>query len=398
MRTRQSKQFSRGPVQYDYLKLDRTVMGVPLADAVSTEAQARNAERVLVVMAGTLARETTLAQELEAALGARVAGVFAETVTHVPRSAALALTEAIRSRKADLVLTVGGGTCLDTVKMALLCLAEDISEESQLEAFAIRVNDQGERETPHVSTPPLRQIAAPTTLSGAEFSDLSGCVDTSTQVKQLFSGAEIGPAAVILDPAITVHTPMDLWLSTGVRALDHAVETVCSSTPMAIADAGALHAVRLLAQSLKLNKAEPDNLEARFDSQVAIPLACAGLNGVPYGASHGIGHQLGAVAGVPHGYTSCILLPHVMAFNAKATGTKLGLICEAFGVVSKPASESVAELVSELGMPTRLRDVGVTREHFEAIAEGSLLNAWVRANPQPIDHVDHVYQILEAAY
>ena len=398
MRTRQSKQFSRGPVQYDYLKLDRTVMGVPLGDAVSAEAQARRAERVLVVMAGTLARETSLAQELEAALGARMAGVFADTVTHVPRSAALALAEAIRSSKADLVLTVGGGTCLDTVKMALICLAEDVSEESQLEAFAIRVNDQGERETPHISAPPLRQIAAPTTLSGAEFSDLSGCVDTSTQVKQLFSGSEIGPAIVILDPAITVHTPMDLWLSTGVRALDHAVETVCSSAPMAIADAGALHAIRLLGQSLMLNKAEPDNLEARLDSQVAIPLACAGLNRVPYGASHGIGHQLGAVAGVPHGYTSCILLPHVMAFNAKAKGKKLGLISEAFGEASKPASESVAELVSELGMPTRLRDVGVTREHFDAIAEGSLLNAWVRANPEPIDHADQVLQILEAAY
>jgi len=398
MRSRQSKQFSRGPVQYDYLKLDRTVMGVPLGDAVNAEAQARNAERVLVVMAGTLARETTLAQELEAALGARMAGVFAETVTHVPRSAALALAETVRTCKADLVVTVGGGTCLDTVKMALICLAEDVSEESQLEALAIRVNDQGERETPHISTPPLRQIAAPTTLSGSEFSDLSGCVDTSTQVKQLFSGAEIGPAAVILDPAITVHTPMDLWLSTGVRALDHAVETICSSEPMAIADAGALHAVRLLGQSLRLNKAEPDNLEARLNSQVAIPLACAGLNRVPYGASHGIGHQLGAVAGVPHGYTSCILLPHVMAFNAKATSTKLGLISEAFGEASKPAGESVAELVSELGMPTRLRDVGVTREHFDAIAEGSLLNAWVRANPEPIDRADQVLQILEAAY
>lgn len=373
-------------------------MGVPLIDAVKTEAAARSADRILVVMAGTLARETTLAQNLEAALGAQMAGIFTQTVTHVPRSSVLALADVIRACQADLVLTVGGGTCLDTVKMALLCLAENINEQSQLEAFAIRVNDKGERETPFVSTPPLRQIAAPTTLSGAEFSDLSGCVDTNTQVKQLFSGAEIGPATVILDPAITRHTPMDLWLSTGVRALDHAVETLCSSAPMAIADAGALHAVRLLGQSLLLNKAEPENLEARLDSQVAIPLACAGLNRVPYGASHGIGHQLGAVAGVPHGYTSCILLPHVLAFNAKASGQKQKLISEAFGDVAKPASVALAEIVSRLGMPTRLRDVGVTREHFRAIAEGSLLNAWVRANPEPINQVDQVLEILEAAY
>ncbi len=392
------KRFSGENVQYDYLKLDRTVMGISLGDAVAAEAHARSAHRVLIVMAGTLARETTLKEEVSATLGARVAGLFTDTVTHVPRSSVLALVSAIRDANADLVITVGGGTCLDTVKMALLCLAEGITEEGQFDAFAIRVNESGERETPYVSSPPLRQIAAPTTLSGAEFSDLSGCVDTSTQVKQLFSGAEIGPATVILDPAITVHTPMDLWLSTGVRALDHAVETVCSSAPMAISDAGALHAMRLLGESLLINKENPGDLDARLDSQVAIPLACAGLNRVPYGASHGIGHQLGAVAGVPHGYTSCILLPHVMAFNASAIGRRQHMISEALGDAAKPAEAAIAELVSGLGMPTRLRDVGVTREHFDAIARGSLLNAWVRANPEPINHVDQVLEILEAAY
>lgn len=385
-------------MQYDYLKLDRTVIDVPLCEAVLSEAELRGANRVLVVMAGSLASGTTLVADLEVALERRLAGFFTQTVTHVPRASVLALVAALRECEADLVLTVGGGTCLDTVKMALLCLAENISEAPQLDAFAIRVNEQGQRETPVVASPPCRQIAAPTTLSGAEFSDLSGCVDSDTQVKQLFAGAQIGPATVILDPAITRHTPMDLWLSTGVRAIDHAVETVCSSAPMAIADAGALHALRLLGQSLLTNKADPENLPARLQSQVAIPLACAGLNRVPYGASHGIGHQLGAVAGVPHGYTSCILLPHIMAYNAKAIGDRQGLLSEALGDAAKPAATAIAELVSQLGMPQRLRDVGVTREHFSAIAEGSLLNAWVRANPEPIDHAEQVMGILEAAY
>jgi len=87
-----------------------------------------------------------------------------------------------------------------------------------------------------------------------------------------------------------------------------------------------------------------------------------------------------------------------MAFNASATTTNQALISEALGESDRPANEGVAELVSQLGMPTRLRDVGVTREQFKAIAEGSLLNAWVRANPTPINHVEQVYQILEAAY
>ncbi len=373
-------------------------MGQPLTAAVASEVERRGASRVLVVIAGSLSRGTDIVDEISTALGTRFAGSFNETVTHVPRSSVIKLADVIRDAQADLVVTIGGGTCLDSVKMALVCLAENISDAAQLERLAIRVNDAGERETPFVRPPPIRQIAAPTTLSGAEFSDLSGCVDTSTQVKQLFSGAEIGPASVILDPAITVHTPMNLWLSTGVRAIDHAVETMCSSGPMSLTDAGALHAIRLLGQSLRANQAEPDNLEKRLDSQVAIALACMGLNRVPYGASHGIGHQLGAVAGVPHGYTSCVLLPHVMAYNHTATAHQQQLISEALGERGTPAGELIARLVRDLGMPTRLRDVGVSREHFAAIAAGSLLNPWVRANPEPIGSPEQVIRILEAAW
>lgn len=383
---------------YEYLKLDRTVMGKPLADSVIDEVSQSGASRVLVVMSATLRRDSDVLDQLTKSLGPRMAGCFSQTVTHVPRESVITLVETMRESEADLILTVGGGTCLDSVKMALLCLAENITHADQLEDFAIRVNDKGERETPFVRMPPFRQIAAPTTLSGAEFSDLSGCVKTQTQVKQLFSGSGIGPGTVILDPAITVHTPMDLWLSTGVRAIDHAVETICSTEAMPLTDAGALHAIRVLGASLCTNKNEPANLDARLDSQIAIALACAGLNRVPYGASHGIGHQLGAVAGVPHGYTSCILLPHVMAFNRKSTSKQQQLISEVLGASNVHASELIGQIVDKLGMPTRLRDVGVERSHFQAIAEGSLENAWVRANPEPIHTVDKVIEILEAAF
>lgn len=383
---------------FEHLKLDRTIMGKPLAASVSDEVDRSGARRVLVVISATLRRDSDILDQLNTCLGSRMAGCFSQTVTHVPRESVIALVETVRECNADLILTVGGGTCLDSVKMALLCLAEGITRPDQLEDFAIRVTDKGERETPFVSMPPFRQVAAPTTLSGAEFSDLSGCVKTETQVKQLFSGAGIGPSTVILDPEITVHTPMDLWLSTGIRAIDHAVETVCSTQAMPITDAGALHAIRLLGKSLSINRSEPDNLDARLASQVAIPLACTGLNRVPYGASHGIGHQLGAVAGVPHGYTSCILLPHVMAFNRKATAKQQQMISEVLGFSKLPASELIGQIVSDLGLPTRLRDVGVERSHFQAIAQGSLKNAWVRANPEPIHSVDKVIEILENAF
>ena len=386
------------PRTIENLRLERIHLGRPLADTVVAEADRRGAQRVCLVTSGSLSRNTTVVDDVAAALGNRCVDRFDDPTEHVPRSGVIRLADRLRAGEADLVVTIGGGTPIDTVKMALVCLAEHITSSEQLEAFAISVDGDGNRITPAIGSPPCRQIAAPTTLSGAEFSDLSGCVDPDRQLKQLFSGPEIGPAAVILDPAITVHTPTALWLSTGVRALDHAVETLCSTSPEAFADAGAIEAIGLLRASLPRTVADPDDLEARLDSQVGVWQACMGLNRVPYGASHGIGHQLGAVAGVPHGYTSCIMLPHVMAYNEPATSPQQQRIATALGRPDQPASTSMGELIASLGMPTRLRDVGVERDHFAAIANGSLANAWVRANAQPITSPDEVLSILELAY
>lgn len=363
-----------------------------------TEANARGANRVVVVASNSIDTKTPVVRELEAALGTRFAGCFSKTREHVPRDAVIELAAFLRAEEADLVVTVGGGTPIDTVKMALLCLAEGVTEPAELERFAISVGEDGSRHTPDVASPPLRQIAAPTTLSGAEFSDLSGCVNPATQTKQLFSGREIGPASVILDPTITLPTPRHLWLSTGVRAIDHAVETLCSTVPEPVADAGALEALRLLGRSLPVTAAKPDDLEARLDSQIGVWMACAGLNRVPYGASHGIGHQLGAVAGVPHGYTSCVMLPHVLDVNVTHTAETQQRIADALGSTGSTAGSSVRGLVEQLGLPTRLRDVGVERHHFDAIASGAMANAWVRANPRPINTPEQIVEILERAY
>ncbi|MEL6875948.1 MAG: iron-containing alcohol dehydrogenase, partial [Pseudomonadota bacterium] len=304
----------------------------------------------------------------------------------------------LRERDADIIVTIGGGTPLDTVKTALICLAEDIENSKELDRFAIYVDDDGQRVTPAIANPPIRQIAVPTTLSGAEFSDLAGCVDPVTRIKNLFSGPQIGAASVILDPSLTVSTPRDLWLSTGIRAVDHAVESICSAEPHPFADAGAFHALRLFAKSLPRNAEQPEDVAARLDSQTAVWLACAGLNRVAYGASHGIGHQVGAQANVPHGFTSCVLLPSVMRFNHTATAERQELISDAFGAPARPAADLVSELISGLGLPTRLRDVGVSEDQLDAIAEGSLQNAWVRGNVVPIDRAEQVRTILDAAF
>jgi maleylacetate reductase len=148
---------------------------------------------------------------------------------------------------------------------------------------------------PEMKAPTVRQISVPTTLSGGEFSAIAGVTDERTKVKELLRHPRIIPSAVILDPAITVHTPEWLWLSTGIRAVDHCVEGICSNEAHPYGDALALKGLALLSSGLPPVKADAKDLTARLDCQMGTWLSMGPLaSGVPMGASHGIGYVLGA--------------------------------------------------------------------------------------------------------
>jgi alcohol dehydrogenase class IV len=279
-----------------------------------------------------------------------------------------------------------------------MCLAEGVDSSDGLEDLRVKVAADGSHQVPEIATPPCRQIAVPTTLSAAEFSNIAGCTNPERGIKEHFTAPTIGPVAVILDPAACLHTPEWLWLSTGIRAVDHAVEGICSAKPQPFADAVSLHALRLFAGALPANLAAPEDLEARLQSQIAAWLAGSSIGKVPYGASHGIGHQLGAVAGVPHGHTSCVLLPAVLDYNLEVTKDAQAMVSQALGRPGEPASRAVGDFIASLGQPRSLREVGVERGQLSTIAEGSLENPWVRANPRPIDSADQVMEILEKAW
>jgi alcohol dehydrogenase class IV len=379
---------------YAYLPLDRVVFGRPAAEAAAEEATRIGAERVFVVASKTLARETPVVRAIADALGARYVGLFDGCAQHTPRASVIAAARAVRAAGPDLILTVGGGTPIDTVKVLQICLAHEVDAADLLDGLHISVGPDGKRHVPDIKPSPVRQIVVPTTLSGAEFSNLGAATDERTRAKHAYIGADIGARAVILDPAVTVHTPAWLWLSTGVRGVDHAVETLCSIDAHPYCDGLALHALRLFAEALP----RPDDLAARLVCQQASWLAVSSIARVNYGASHGIGHALGAFADVPHGHTSCVMLPHVMRYNQRATADKQRLIADAMGRPGVAAADAVAALVAALGQPATLREVGVTRAQLPKIAEAALQNLWVRTNPQPIRSPADVMALLEAAW
>lgn len=370
---------------YTYLPLERVVFGEPAARAAAAEAARIGAKRVVIVSSKSLARKTREIDDIRKALAERYVGLFDDCVAHTPWPSIIAAADAVRAAKPDLILTVGGGTPIDTVKILQICLAHDVTGIEGLENLRAATRPS-----------PVRQVVIPTTLSGAEFSNIGGGTDLRTRLKHSFSGADIGARSVILDPVITRHTPEWLWLSTGVRGVDHAVEAICSIEANAYCDGLALHALRLFGTGLRACKADPADMQSRLLCQQASWLAASTIGRVPYGASHGIGHALGAAAGVPHGHTSCVMLPHVMRYNAEVCGEKQGFIREALGARGS-AADAVAKLIEDLGQPATLRAVGVGREQLPAIAEASMKSAWVRSNPRPIRSPDDVMRLLEAA-
>lgn len=389
---------------FNFLALDRVHFGVPAAEALQQEIGQRASERIVIVTSRTLNRTTPVVSNLAHSLGDRVVGIFDQCVEHTPRESVIALAAVLRQARADLVVSLGGGTVIDTVKIALLCLAQGVEQSDALDQWHLKVNPDGSLHVPIVAAPPCRQIAIPTTLSGAEFSDLGGATDTRTGMKHGFTGRFIGPAAVILDPAMTLHTPERLWLSTGIRAVDHAVEAICARNSQPFLDALGLRALKQLAGSLAplgsaaVDPSRPESLQGRLDCQIGAWLAATSIRRADYGASHGLGHALGADAGVPHGITSCVLLPTVMRYNQEVCQNALAEISAALGHPDQSAADLIEALISRLGLPTRISELGVGRERLAVIAEKAMGNPFVRSNPRLIQSSAQTLEILERAW
>jgi len=373
--------------------MDEVVFGQPAAQAVAGQMDRLDASRAFLMVSGTLRRQTDEIQKIVGALGSRCAGVFDAMPQHTPREAVIAATGQARAAKADLIVTIGGGSITDGAKAVQICLANDISSVEAIDQVrAVK------GVPPPMKPPTVRQISVPTTIAGGEFSASAGVTNTATHFKEMLRHRLVMPRAVILDPAITLHTPEWLFLSTGIRAVDHCVEGICSQEAHPYADAQALHGLSMLAKGLPRVKADAGDLDARMDCQIGTWLSTGPLtSGVPMGASHGIGYVLGAAYGVPHGYTSCVMLPAVMRWNKSANAARQALVAAAMGQPGRDAGDVLDDFIRALGMPRTLREVKVGPEHFEKIAEQSMATPWVPRNPRKIEGPAEVRELLQLA-
>lgn len=375
---------------------ERVIFGRPAAEAVVEEMARQGVSRAFVTSTASLARagaEGPLAQVI-AGLGEACVGVHDRIRSHSPEADVVEAANAARAAGADVLVAVGGGSVIDATKAVQMCLWTGAGDVEAMRAAgkALAADRRAEGGA-------MRMIAVPTTLSAAEFTPTAGITDTDRGVKGGYTHPRLVPRAVALDPAATLATPLPLLVSTGMRAMDHAAEGYCSPTANPMTDLFALAAVAALARSLPAILAAPEDLAPRQDAQFGMWQAISALTGgAGSGASHAIGYALGAGFGVPHGETSCIMLPATLRWNAEVNADRQAALARALGDPDRPAWEQMLDLVRGLGVPSRLSDKGLTRADLPRLAELAFDYPPMRRNPRPVDGPKRIEEILDYAF
>ncbi len=277
---------------------------------------------------------------LRAGLGGRALSGQAAIGQHAPIAQVEAAAAAARVARADCLISFGGGSAIDAAKLAGLRLAG-------------------------AGAPPPPHVAIPTTLSAAELASGAGFTDSEGNKAGSRDDRAL-PAAVVYDPEVALHTPLQLWLSTGVRALDHAVETILAEGEHPFSDVLAREAIERLFRGLPAAREAPADVDVRADNQLAAWFSFTLPGPAAAGLSHVMGKQIGARHGIPHGVTSCILLPHVMRYRLGRDPGRAAAL--------RRSADDVQRLIADLELPRHLSDYGLgeadLRDAAQAVSGG----------------------------
>jgi maleylacetate reductase len=298
-------------------------------------------------------------REVAEVLASRLRASFDGAVPHCPLEVANAALDAFRQRECDAVVTVGGGSTIGLGKY-----------------IAVQTG------APH--------IALPTTLSGSEMTSLFGVlVEGEKRTRRELSALA---NTVIVDPALAQSLPIRETATTGMNALAHCIEALYVPQRNPLTSQLALTGIEMLYRALKKLADQPTDLEARTEAAYGATIGGLMVNTVGIGMHHRICHVLGGRFEVPHGESNCVVLPHVLAYNASAIPEACAKMESAMGV--HPAV-ALQRLVRDLGAPVALRDMGVAADGIAAIADESFQH--IDHNPLPVDRAA-VFKLLQAAW
>jgi alcohol dehydrogenase class IV len=359
--------------------------------AVGTVA-AKFGRRALIVTDARLAADADLLA-MVAALEERgiATAVESNTPPDVPVGAAVDAAEAARAFGPDMVVAVGGGSCLDMGKTVALLLSHGGRPQDYY----------GENLVPG---PVLPLIAIPTTAgTGSEVTPVAVLSDPDRQLKVGISSPHLIPAAAICDPDLTLSCPPGLTAIAGADAMTHAIEAFTAARrPLtaaltqervfigksAVSDHLALAALDRLWRGLEAACADGSDREARQNVMLGATLAGLAFGAAGTAAAHAIQYPIGALTHTAHGSGVACLMPYVMAFNRPAIEPELGTLADLFDGAEGPdgAIDAVAGLFGRIGIPRTLADLGLAEDRIDWVAEQSCgIARLMQNNPRSID-------------
>ena len=336
-----------------------------------------------------------LAGRVEKALGSNHAGTFDECVQDSDLRIINKVAEIARSKGADVLVSVGGGSVIDTTKGAAIVLKEG-GKIQDIAGYQMLSRPQ----TPH--------IVIPTTAgTGSEVTNAAVVKDQEEHRKLEIVDDNIYPNVGMLDPTLTVGLPPGLTATTGMDAMCHAIESMHNIQAHPIVDAWALHAIRLIVKYLPRCVENGKDLFARGQQLAAATIAGVAFTSSQVAMVHALAHSLGGLFKVPHGLANSILLPHVVRFNADACGDKYAMIANAMGldmkeITDENAGEAVASALTaftkKMGVPQKLREVGVSEGGLLQVAELAMGQAPMVVNPRPVSDATEALGVLKNAW
>ena len=335
----------------------RVVFGPGALSQLGKEIEALGAGRALVL---STPEQRASAEKVAGMLGARAAGIFDRAVMHVPIETAREARELARQLGADCAVAVGGGSTTGLGKAIAL--------------------DSG-----------LPILAIPTTYAGSEMTPIYGI--TEGGMKKTGKDTKVLPRTVIYDPELTLTLPVGLSVTSGINAIAHAAEGLYSVDGNPVMDLMAEEGIRALGRALPAIRADAQDIEARGDALYGAWLCGIVLGNVGMALHHKLCHTLGGSFNLPHAETHTIVLPHALAYNAKAAPEAMRRTARA--LEGKSAPQAVFDLARDNGAPVALRDIGLQAADLDRACEFALQNQY--PNPRPLERAA-LRQLLEDAW
>jgi alcohol dehydrogenase class IV len=381
-------------LSFVFLNPTRILFGAGNVTEAAPEADRLGISRVILVSDAFLASQTDIVARVRKVLGSRIAAEFLDVPPDSGVDVVMAGYQAAQAGGADGVVSVGGGSVIDTAKGIALLVREG-GHLRDYEGF----QNLNRKAAPH--------IAIPTTAgTGSEVTYVAVIKDAEAHRKILFGDYNLLPDSAILDPVLTVGLPAFMTAATGMDALSHAIEAMHSMQREPVADALALHAIRMIREALPRCIETPGNLAARGSQLLASCMAGAAFSNAQVGLVHAMSHTAGAHHGVHHGLANSIAMPHVIRFNAGECPDVYREVATAFGVDPAGGPDEVAERLAcsirdfarSLGLPVAFRDVGVPEDGLGALAEATLFDASLVYNARIVGESDEILPVWKAAW